>query len=61
MALELAAAVPKLSLIGWAGRSSEFDWFRIGKNEGGEPVQVDEVTLYSTDLSRWWSRVCDFV
>jgi len=53
MALELAAAVPKLSLVGWAGRSSDFDWCRIGKNEGGEPIQIDEVTLYSADLSRW--------
>ncbi|GAA5887696.1 hypothetical protein JCM5296_004461 [Sporobolomyces johnsonii] len=53
IALEAAAVLPALSLVGFSGRQSTAEWWRIGRNtETGAPDQADAVELYCTDLDR---------
>ncbi|GAA5921912.1 hypothetical protein JCM1841_000976 [Sporobolomyces salmonicolor] len=53
IALEAAAILPALALVGFSGRQSTAEWWRVGRNpETGEPDQADAVELYCTDLDR---------
>lgn len=49
---EVGNSLTRLQLLGLSGQQSEGSWWRLGRDEKGAPIQVDDVTFYSLDLDR---------
>ncbi|GAA6032723.1 hypothetical protein JCM8097_000760 [Rhodosporidiobolus ruineniae] len=52
IALELAAALPRLAMVGFSGRQSQVEWFKVKRGTGEEPDEVESVERYSLELDR---------
>ncbi|GAA5911853.1 hypothetical protein JCM8208_002460 [Rhodotorula glutinis] len=52
IALEAAAHLPHLELVGFIGQHSETEWVRVHRDERGRPEVVEGVRLVEMDLDR---------
>ncbi|GAA5980247.1 hypothetical protein JCM11641_005518 [Rhodosporidiobolus odoratus] len=52
IALEAALVMPRLSRVGFTGRQSTMEWFRISREEDGRPVRAEGFELYCLYLDR---------
>jgi hypothetical protein len=50
IAIEAASLLPKLSLVGFSGRQSSEEWFKVRRDGEGRPEEAEGVELYSLDL-----------